>query len=163
MKSKFPINLKGLEKHLVIALIYLAFFVVSGVIAFIFFSYLSSTAAIEGSWQGLTVKFGGAIAGFLATFFLLHWTYEKILSPKKLSITGNVFDENGGYVKGATVAVDGVDRRKTTDENGWFNIEVDDKPEWTVRAHKADALGHVTLSNREIQQVVRLVLKKKVH
>jgi hypothetical protein len=143
------------------AVIYGVFVVLSALMAFLLFKFLPSSAEAEGQLAGLAFKAGGAIAGFLASFWLLHLAYSQHTLPARLAITGNVLDEQERPVKGATVWVDGVDRRKSSDDTGWFSIEVDNQPEWTVRAEKAGATGNLTLDANAIHRPARIRLKKK--
>lgn len=77
-------------------------------------------------------------------------------------IQGNVLFEDGNPVQHAIVSVDGVDRgRKETDENGWFQITVDEKEAWTVRARYEEEVSVVIVSKKEVKQPVRVQLKKQ--
>ena len=153
---------RGLEKPIIVAAIYLLFFCFSAGIAFILFKYIpGSEATAEGSIGDLSIKASGAFAGFIISFIVLHQAYIKIIMPKRLAITGNILDEDNNAVPGATVAVDGVDRRKTTDDNGWFTIEVDDQREWTVRAGKGDFFTAIAVVAGDVGKPVRITLKKK--
>lgn len=156
---------RGLEKPIVIATIYLLFAGISAAIAYALFKYLpGSTASAEGSIGGISFNAGGAFAGSLLSFWLLHQAYTKIILPNRLAITGNVFDEDTNPISEAEVSVDGVDRRKSTDPTGWFTIEVDRQREWTVRARKEELFhpSSVTATPSRIDQPIRIVLKKKV-
>jgi hypothetical protein len=156
---------RGLEKPIVVAAIYLLFFCFSAAIAFILFKYIpGSEATAEGSIGDLSIKAGGAFAGFIISFIVLHQAYTKIILPKRLVITGNILDEHNSPVLDAVVTVDGVDRRKKTDDNGWFTIEVDrHQSQWTVRAEKANvfASDFITVNSSDIDKPVRITLKKK--
>jgi hypothetical protein len=76
------------------------------------------------------------------------------------SITGNVLSEIGHPVTGAIVFVEGVDRRKHTDENGWFQIRVEDRESFTVRAIFGDRVAFTKVVRRRLREPVRLILSR---
>ncbi|MCP4701323.1 MAG: carboxypeptidase regulatory-like domain-containing protein [Gammaproteobacteria bacterium] len=153
---------KGLEKPIVMALIYGIIFSISAVIAFVLFKFLPSTASVEGAAGGYAIKASGAIAGFIASFWVWHRAYLAAIRPKRLMLSGNVFDESGNYVEQAEISVDGVSTGKQkTRENGFFEIDVNEQSEYTVRARTKERIGMVTASAKEMKKPVRIVLKKK--
>jgi hypothetical protein len=74
----------------------------------------------------------------------------------RINIIGNVFTKEGKPVKGAYVFVDGVDRRKETDLNGLFSIEVNPQDTWTVRASYNDKITYRTIRRDEIRTPAKL-------
>jgi tRNA A-37 threonylcarbamoyl transferase component Bud32 len=74
------------------------------------------------------------------------------------TITGNVLSENGHPVPGAIVFVDGVDRRKVTDENGWFQIQVDDRESFIVRTMFENRVAFTKVIRSKLREPIRLVL-----
>lgn len=139
------------------------FFAISAAVAYLLFDQLpDSTASAEGSLGGLGIKAGGGIAGFLISFWLLHRAYQAMAGIRTLSITGNVFDADDEPVADAIVSVDGVDRQRRSDPNGWFRIDVDEQPDWTLRARTDSLAGSLRVEAAQVQRPVRLVLKKKV-
>lgn len=158
-------EINGLEQPIIIAIIYIIFFIISAIIAFTLFKYLpGSTAATEGSIRGIAFKAGGAFAGFLISFIVLHLAYTSIILPIRLNITGNVFDEDKNPIPNAEVSVDGVDRYKYTDKNGWFTIEVNRQREWTVRAREPKLFqpSFITTNPSKIDKPIVITLKKKI-
>lgn len=95
-------------------------------------------------------------------FGIIAYAYVAFLSRKnpqnKLHIIGNVFDDEGRPVKDAFIQVDGVDRRKLTDESGWFQIEVNEQSSWTVRAIKDNATSRITVHKDYISAPINLNL-----
>ena len=76
------------------------------------------------------------------------------------TIIGNVLSENGHPVTGAIVFVEGLDRRKRTDENGWFQIQVDDRESFIVRAIFEDRVTFTEVRQRRLREPVRLILDR---
>ena len=79
---------------------------------------------------------------------------------KASTVTGNVFLYSGYPAQDATVIVDGVDRRKKTDSNGWFSIEVNQQATYTVRAYYDGMAINETITENEINKPVILKFPK---
>ncbi|ALG68815.1 carboxypeptidase-like regulatory domain-containing protein [Beggiatoa leptomitoformis] len=143
-----------------LANIYIKIFAISAFVAIVIYLILPSSTLIEGTINGLKINTTGGVAGFLLCFFALVFFYQKHAIQEKSAITGNVFDEENSPITGATVFVDGIDRKKTTDETGWFTLEVEQRAEWTVRASKESYLSaSTTIKTTDIP--VTLVLKNR--
>lgn len=142
------------------AWIYGIYLIISAIVAGVIFWLIPSQASVEGSWEGYAFKAGGGLAGFLITFAALVYAFQRDTFRGNLKITGNVFDEEQTPITGAMVFVDGIDRRKTTDETGWFTLEVEPRAEWTVRASK-DSYSSASTTVKTTDTPVTLVLKKK--
>jgi hypothetical protein len=85
---------------------------------------------------------------------------EKIRQTDGPTIRGNVFFEDGFPIEDAMVTVDGMDRRRTTDENGWFQIEVNRQREWVVRAIYKEQVATSTVAIENVQGPIKLVLPR---
>jgi hypothetical protein len=79
---------------------------------------------------------------------------------KASAITGNVYLNNGFPAKNATVIVDGIDRRKDTDSNGWFSLEVNQQATYTIRAYYDGMAITDTIAESEINKPVVLKFPK---
>ena len=55
--------------------------------------------------------------------------------------------------------VEGIDRRKETDENGWFQIQVEDRASFTVRAIFEGYVAAAEVKQRKLRESVRLILQ----
>lgn len=71
-------------------------------------------------------------------------------------LTGNVYSGNGLPVENATVFVDGLDKRKLTDANGWFQIQVPKRKFWTVRAYFDEKVTSQQLDFNQVNEPVIL-------
>lgn len=77
------------------------------------------------------------------------------------TITGNVFFSNGTPIKGAIVFVEGVDRRKETDENGWFSIAVNRHGPWVIHGGYNEHFVRAEIGKEDIHETVRLTIPDK--
>lgn len=125
-----------------------------GIIAVLLIALLRSTLPSNLAWL-LTFVF---LAPLVAWVFV---TWDERRRARPLMLTGNVLLDGGAPVKGAVVFVDGVDRKKETDETGWFQITVDPRPEWTVRAQYGGRVAHRTVTVDEGANPVVLTLAAK--
>ena len=150
------------RSKVVMASVYIGFFILSALVAFLLFTYLpGSEASAEGDMGGLNFKTGGAFAGFIISFWLLHLAVRSWYkhNPK---LTGNVLDEDGAGLEGAMVSVSDVPGEEFTNRTGYFSKEVfGSKPEWVVRASKKDYLAATVTVKANAMQGVTLKLKKK--
>lgn len=95
----------------------------------------------------------------IISFLYVHYLSNRgVREAAKLTITGNVLLASGTPVKGATVFVEGVDRRKETDDIGWFAIEVDRQASWIVRVLHDQRAVKATVTPNSIRKPVRLIL-----
>lgn len=150
----------GTTREEKLAVIYIILFAISAFFAIIIYLILQSSALVEGSIYGIKINTTGGIAGFLLCFAALTFAYQNHAISKKLMITGNVFDEEQTPITGAMVSVDGIDRKKTTDDTGWFTLEVEQRAEWTARASK-DSYSSASTTVKTTDIPVTLILKKK--
>lgn len=79
---------------------------------------------------------------------------------KASTIKGNVFLNNGYPAQDATVIVDGIDRRKKTDSNGWFSVEVNQQAIYTIRAYHDGMAINETVAENQINKPVVLKFPK---
>ncbi len=100
------------------------------------------------------------LLGFLS--YVYTQNVHKPLRPvdRKQVITGNVLTSDRIPVKGAIVFVEGNDRRKETDDTGWFTLEVNEQPSWTVRAYLNEMSAEITVTRKNLQKPIRLILPK---
>jgi hypothetical protein len=156
----------NLKANKTMAMIYLAFFIVSALIAFVLFKFLpGSSADAGGSLLGIDFKAGGAIAGFIISFAVLAFLYHHFMTTPVtgLRISGNVFDAEENPLKGVTIAVDPERGSVLSDDNGRFEMEVSERDKWTVRARKSGYdNGKVDVDANQIHEPVRILLKKKL-
>lgn len=94
-----------------------------------------------------------AIAALIAHVYISN---PPLLTP--ITLSGNVLTQDGLPVQGATVYVEGVGIDRSTDRTGWFTIEVNDRPEWTIRARYEAATAQATLRRSEKETPIRLTL-----
>ena len=104
------------------------------------------------------------LAIFLSAVSVPAYLYAKRLEavgqrPKPQTVTGNVLFEDGRPVAQAIVFVEGVDRRKETDLSGWFQIQVEDRPFFIVRATYEDYVAEISVKRAKLTEPVRLVLQ----
>ncbi len=147
-----------------IATIYTLFTVVSLGVAVVLFGVLHSTGIMKFAFAN-TIKeaeFGGAFTGFLATLIFLVKSYNQSTRSVKLAITGNVLSDNGSPIKSAFVFVEGVDRKKETDSTGWFQIEVDERKSWVVRASYNDHNEQKAVKRNDIRKPITIILKNTI-
>jgi hypothetical protein len=156
----------NLKDKTTMAWIYGVFFVLSVLAAVMLFKYLPSTAVAEGTLFGLTFNVGGAVAGSIGLFLALHFAYSEFLSGTGtgLRLSGNVLDDRDNPLEGAVVSVDGQIGDTRTNQTGWFQMDVGDRPSWTVRATKEgyDA-GKIDIDANRNDEPVRILLKKKLN
>lgn len=146
------------------ATIYVVFAAVSLLVAIVLFGILHSTGIMKVVLTGFVqeAEFGGAFAGFLITLIFLIRSYNQASRSITLAITGNVLFDTGSPVKGALVFVQGIDRqKKESDANGWFRIEVDERPSWTVRASFKGQNVHTVVNRSDIRSPIQLTLQDK--
>jgi CheY-like chemotaxis protein len=93
------------------------------------------------------------ILGVIAYLFV-----ARLKLPQKYTITGNVLSADGTPVKDVVVLVEGVDRRKETDLNGWFQIEVDAQDIWVVRAYYKDRTAKAGVARQDARKPITLTL-----
>lgn len=156
---------KGLEKPILMAGIYGVIFLLSAVIAFVLFKFLPSTASVEGVMGGYAIKLGGAIAGFIASFWVWHLAYSKITQPKKLEATGTVLLD-GEPLEGAKVYAGGDARTDTSKAGGHFSLELNPAfSSWTLYAvyeQNGDSFSaEHTVTQAQLKKIHTLSLKKK--
>jgi len=79
----------------------------------------------------------------------------------KVYITGITLQSRKyGASRGSHVVfVEGIDRRKETDENGWFQIQVEDRASFTVRAIFEGYVAAAEVKQRKLRESVRLILQ----
>jgi len=142
------------------AIIYIAFVIVSLIVALMLFGILQSSGIVKLASIGVVqgAEFGGAFAGFLITLIFLVTSYNHSFSDKRQTIVGNVFFDDNQPVKGAIVFVEGVDRQKETDATGWFEIEVNEQPAWSVRVTFQRQTSQSTVARNQIDKPLRLTL-----
>jgi hypothetical protein len=95
------------------------------------------------------------IAGYLISY---RMTTRMESRPASVSIKGNILFNDGSPVNGATVFVEGVDRKKFSDETGWFEIKVDEQASWTVRALWKGQVDERSVSKEDASKPVRLTI-----
>jgi hypothetical protein len=78
----------------------------------------------------------------------------------KVYITGITLQSRkyGASCGSHVVFVEGIDRRKETDENGWFQIQVEDRASFTVRAIFEGYVAAAEVKQRKLREPVRLIL-----
>ncbi len=143
------------------AIIYVVFSFISLLIAIILFGFLHSTGIMKLAIPGFveTAEFGGAFAGFLITLIVLIRSYHRTANDSKFFIRGNVLLDSGLPARGALVFVEGIDRQKNSDVTGWFQIEVDDRKEWTVHATLNNKTAKFIVQRKNVNQPIQL----KIH
>ena len=123
----------------------------AAIVSVLLITVVRSTLPSNMAWL-LTMAVLFPLAGFLIS----DWSARRF--ARALIITGNVLTDGGFPVKGAVVFVDGVDRKKETDETGWFQIAVEARPSWTVRARYGDHAVQRTVSGEEAMHAVVLTV-----
>ena len=100
------------------------------------------------------------LAGLVA-FVISDWSERRIVPPTTdLAIRGNVYYDDGVPIKDATVFVEGIKFDTETNSHGWFQIEIDEREAWTVKAIYGETIAEETVTKDEILQPVCLVLPK---
>jgi hypothetical protein len=158
--------IKGYEDRFGSAYISILFVFVSIIPAAILFSLASTSTAeiiLKESQYIQTAKFGGSFAGFLATFFILMWQHKNMSQPSTPSIIKRtILDNEGKLLKGAKVVIAGENRSATTDENGFFTLEVDAKlTKWNLIVNHDGLNEQITINKNEINDSAPIKLKKK--
>ena len=110
-----------------------------------------------------TAKFGGAFAGFLVTLLILMQQHKNITQPSAvLALTGTIYDEKSGVLKGAKIFIEGDNRSTISDDNGYFALKIDPNlTEWRLIASYDGQNEHKTVSKNELNKPVSIQLKKK--
>lgn len=151
------------DDHVTIAWIYGLFFLLSAAVAFVLFYFLPSSADASGTLGGVKFKAGGAVAGFIASFLVLQFAYSRFASkPSELRVSGIVVDEQDHPVQGAKVSVDGQNLGDIgTHSNGFFEVRLESRPPWTLRARKEGYEVCVTeIDRKQAKTPVPIQLKK---
>ena len=101
------------------------------------------------------------LAGLVA-FVIGDWSERRrVAAPTTdLTVRGNVYYDDGAPIKDARVFVEGIKFYTESDRNGWFQIEIDEREAWTVKAIYGETIAEETVTKDEILQPVRLVLPK---
>lgn len=160
--------IESCEKKFGKAIIFIAFTFVSLISAVVLFGLMDSTGFMELAFPDYVkeAKFGGALTGFLATLLILIRETNKPdeLTGQNLTLKGNVLDDDENPIRGAVVFVIGTDRKKYTDDMGYFAITVENQDEWDIRATWQNKSTTKTLKNNEINKPIILKFdeKKKV-
>ena len=156
---------KGYEDRFGSAYISILFVFVSIIPAIILFWLVDSTGEIilKESQYIQTAKFGGAFAGFLITFFMLMWQHKNVSkTPNLLVLKGTVLDSENNIIQGVTIRLEGDTRSTITDFNGYFSLELNTTlKEWCLIVQYDGQSELKPISKNEINQPIRIVLKKK--
>lgn len=96
--------------------------------AFVLFRFLPSTADVHGPFRGLTIKLGGAFAGYFVTV-LLSWQVAKSMVEPSWSDNWNVvaqisFDDGGSHPPATQAVVMVKPPTADIDSNGHFQMMV---------------------------------------
>lgn len=139
---------------------------VSLFIACVAYRYLDSKGTLEITGEYIkTANATGGIVSFVLAFFLIDRTYRHalLLKPSHLTLTGNVSDEKDKGIFGALIYVRGTSNQVSSNNVGFFSIEIDAKKEqWTIVAERSDyEANSVTVSKNKLDDVA-VVLKKKL-
>ena len=141
---------------------------VSLFIAYIAYHYLDSKGTLE--FSGAYIKSAnatGGIVSFVLAFFLIDRTYRYTLAlkPSRLTLTGNVSDEKDKGIFGALVYVKGTSNQVSTNNVGFFSIDVDTKKgQWVVVAeHDNYEASSVTITKDKLDRVAITLKKKSYH
>lgn len=94
------------------------------------------------------------------SFLYVQLAKNKLDFSQTFSITGNVYFDNELPAENATVFVEGVDRRKLTDSNGWFQIEVPKSKTWTIKAHYDDKVTSKVVKLKDVHNPVSVIFPK---
>jgi tetratricopeptide (TPR) repeat protein len=154
--------LKGHEDRFGNAIIYIAFLLVSLVVAVVLLGVLHGTGIGELKMFGIKAEFSGPSLLFLVTLLILIKSFD---SPtNELTLKGNVYTHDlTTPVKGALVHVEGDARQVETNPTGYFAIEVN--PQWTqwtlIASYNGQYSPPTTVRKNEASQIIQLVLPKK--
>lgn len=110
----------------------LAWFILPIIPAFVLFRFLPSGAIVEGPFKGLTVKLGGAFAGYFLLFIVLIPKMFNLIKEddnnRVWTISGSILDSTGNKIKIASNPR--LTLIPTTEiNNGDFNIKIIGKRE----------------------------------
>lgn len=152
-----------------IAYIYILFVFVSLIAAGFLFGILESTGILEVAFPDYvkSANFGGAATIFLVVLiFLIKRFDEAINQTSSFTIKGNIFDFEGNALEGVNISIDGDNRRTTSDQNGFFTIDVvPNLTEWNITAKYKDQSVSQSVSREAIRKPIRIefpkVTKKK--
>lgn len=100
------------------------------------------------------------VLGVVSYVFVQHMSKPQAAVRTEWEITGNVLFDDGHPVEGATVFVDGVDRKKQTDSTGWFQIKVDEQEKWTVRASHQASTARRVIRRKNVDVPTTLTIPK---
>lgn len=138
---------------------------VSLFIACIAYLYLDSKGTLEFSGDYIKVANAtGGIVSFVLAFFLIDRTYRYTISikPSHVTLTGNVSDKKDKGIFGALVYVKGTASQVSTNNVGFFSIEVDAKKEqWVIVAEHNDYEANSLTITKDKCDDVAITLKKK--
>ena len=138
---------------------------VSLFIACIAYLYLDSKGTLEFSGEYIkAANATGGIVSFVLAYFLIDRTYRYTLTlkPPRLTLTGNVSDEKDKGIYGALVYVKSTSNQVSTNNVGFFSIEIDAKnKQWVIVAEHNDyEASSVTITKDKLDGVA-ITLKKK--
>lgn len=147
------------------ATIYVIFTLISLFVAAILFGILHSTGVVKLILTGAVkeAEFGGAFAGFIITLIFLIRSYNQASTSTKLTIRGNVSSADNNPIEGAMVFIVGTGSNITTNNTGWFAIEVDEQKSWVVRAIYKGKATQATITRKDLQQPISLVISEVPH
>jgi hypothetical protein len=136
---------------------------VSLFIAVIAYLYLDSKGSLEIAGEYIkAANATGGIVSFVIAFFLIDRTYRYSISRKKM-ISGNVSDETGKGIFGALVYLRGTSNQVSTNNVGFFSIEIDaNKDQWVIVAEQIEyETNFITITKQKQNEEVTITLKKK--
>jgi len=144
------------EYSALIAICVLTF--LSLMVAGILFGVIHSSGLVKLASIGAVraAEFGGPIAGFLATFFLLFRSYRTIITKPGLHLVGTVLRPDGHPVEGARVVVEGYEGDRITNSAGWFDIEVNAQSIYKLIASHGDEQASVVVARKFLNQPIHL-------
>lgn len=102
-----------------------------------------------------------AVLGIMSFTIINFYRYRATSSHTEQIIRGNVFFPSGKPVKGATVFVEGIDRRRETDDNGWFSMSVDDQDSWVVHALYEHRTAEIEVGKDQASKAIRITLSEE--
>lgn len=127
-------------------------------VAGILFGVLHSSGLVEVISMGAVraAEFGGPIAGFLATFFLLFRSYRSIITKSTSHVVGTVMTSDNHPAEGARVIVEGRDGDRITNSAGWFEIEVSGQSSYKLIASYEHKQASAIVARKFLDQPIHL-------
>jgi hypothetical protein len=98
------------------------------------------------------------VFGIVSFSLLSYFNAQRSRQQREWIVTGHVFLSNGKPLKGALVFVEGVDRSKETDANGWFSIVVNEQESWIVHASYNEQYTETEIARENINKPIRLTI-----